>query len=297
MTEQVKVNNLRKFFSNLVFVLFSILGGIVVGLTAGSIGAFIYLVIVFPVIMGFAGGKVITDNAKYMKTTNNFLIALTSVLTAVVLFSTTFYIRFLGLYVTTALNELGGMTDQNLKVAKVLVDYALEEETGRTGFIGYILFKANQGVSIGRIFRSNELNLGPIFTWLYWLVELGVIIFITVYTSKEISKKPFCENCNAWYGGKRHIGGVVAAQETNILNSIKLQDYASVGKSLEENPDLPSVELYLQSCMSCKKNDSFLSISRVRREKGRLLFTDVLNKTLTSHESKLFLDEIKFQIN
>ncbi len=113
----------------------------------------------------------------------------TSVLTAMVIFGTIFYTRFLGLQVTTALQAFGDLSDKRLKAANVLVNYSLEKETGHSGFIGYILFKANKGVSIGRIFRSDALNLGPIFTWLYWLVELGVIAFITHLHEQGYFKK------------------------------------------------------------------------------------------------------------
>jgi hypothetical protein len=297
MKEQAKPNNLRKFFSNLAFVLFSIIGGIVVGLIVGSIGAFIYMTIIFPIIMGFAGGKVITDNAKFTKTTNASLILVTSLLTAAILFATTFYTRFLGFYVMTAVNELGGLDDQNLKVARAVVDYALEEETGHQGFVGYILFKANQGVAIGRIFRNSSLHLVPIMTWLYWLGELGVIAFITVYIGREFSKKPFCENCNAWYEGKRHIGGARLGRELGIRNLIKLHDYAAIGKMLEENMDVPGLELYLQSCPTCEKSDSFLTVTKTGKEKGRLVFTDLLNTTLTPQENKLLLEGINFAEN
>lgn len=297
MKELVKTNNLRKCFSNISFVVLSILGGLIIGLTFGSIGTFIYLVIVFPIVMGFVGGRVITDNAKYTRATNTLLILVTSILTALILFGTTFYTRFLGLYVTTALNELGGLTDQNLKVAKALVDYALEKETGHPGFVGYILFKSNQGVLLGRIFPSSALNLGSIFTWLYWFVELGVIIFITVYMSKEISKKPFCANCNAWYDGKRHIGGVRLSRELEIRNFIKLHDYAAVGKMLEENVDVPGLELYLQGCKTCEKSDSFLTVTKTGMKKGKLEFIDLLNTKPRPHENKLLLGEIRFLNN
>ena len=43
---------------------------------------------------------------------------------------------------------------KNLRRAKAFLDYALEEETGYSGFAGYMLYRASEGVSIGRLFRS-----------------------------------------------------------------------------------------------------------------------------------------------
>ena len=294
MIEQKRATNIRNFFSSLAFVVLSVLGGMMVGVAVGAIGTFIYLVIVFPIIIGFLGGYIITENAKYTKARNASLIIITSVLTSFILFGTIFFTRYVGLQVITAKEVFGGYSDENLKSAKVLVEYSLEKDTGYPGFVGYILFKANRGVSIGRISRTDALNLGSIFTWLYWLVELGVIVFITIFMSRDISKKRFCEFCNSWYPGQRHVGGIPAAREFEILNLIKLNDYTGVGHALEENTAVPSTEFYVQSCTSCEKNTSFLSVAKARRDHGKLTFTDVLNATLTPRENKLLMEEIKF---
>ncbi len=294
MKEPKKANNARNFFSNLIFVLLSILGGLVMGFAFGIVCSFVYLVIVFPILIGFLGGYIITENAKYMKTRNVSLIISTSVLTAVVLFAAIFYTRFMGVQVITSLKTFGGLSDKNLMAAKVLVNYALEKDTGYPGFVGYVLFKAKQGVSIGRVFRSDSLNLGPVFTWLYWLAELGAITYITIFKGKEIASKQFCEFCNSWYAGKKHIGGVPAAKAAEIVNLIKQNDYVGVGKALEENPEMPSAEFYLQSCTSCDKNISFLSVTKVSRRNGKLIFTDILNTSLKPRESKLLVQEIRF---
>lgn len=276
-----------------MFVLFSLVGGYCIGLGFGIAGTFFYLIFIFPIVIGLLGGSLITDVAKYTKTRNLSLILTTCILTAIVLYGSMFYTRFIGLQITTSLQAFGGVSNENLKDAKVFVDYALEKETGYSGFVGYVLYKANQGVSIGKVFRSNALNLGPIFTWLYWLIELGVITFIMFHKSKGISTKLLCESCNSWYAEKRHIGGIPAAKEIDVLNLIKLKDYSNVGQALEENADVPSTEFYLQSCPVCDKSNSLLSATKVRSQNGRLTFADILSTTLTPHEKKLFVKEIK----
>jgi hypothetical protein len=200
------------------------------------------------------------------------------------------------MYVTTAL-PFGELSDESLKAGKIIADYVYEEETGRTGFVGYVLFKASQGVLIGRMFRGSALHLNSIFTWLYWILELGVITFIMAYISREISKQPFCENCKTWYTGKRHIGGARLAKELEIRNFIKLHDYAALGNMLEENVDVPGLEFYLQACTTCEKSDSFLTLTKTGVKNGRLAFTDLLTVTLMPHENKLLVEAIKFHEN
>jgi hypothetical protein len=117
------------------------------------------------------------------------------------------------------------------------------------------------------------------------------------YMTRDISKVPFCENCNAWYPGKTHIGGVRLGKELEIRNFIRLHDYNAVGQMLEENVDVPGLELYLQSCKTCEKSDAFLTISKTGMEKGKLALTDLLDTTLTPRENKLLLEGKNIPIN
>ncbi|MEP7137672.1 MAG: hypothetical protein ABI904_22330 [Chloroflexota bacterium] len=297
MEENVKRNNARKVFSDVGFLFLSICGGIIAGLTFGIIGSFVYLIFIFPVIMGVVGGRIITENVKYTKTRNVSVVMFSSILTAIVLYVAFHYMRYMGLWVATALQAFGDFSDKSLKAGRVVVEYALKKETGRSGFIGYMFYKAQQGVSIGRIFSSSKLNLGPIFTWVYWLIEVGVIGFITFNTSKQILKKPFCENCNSWYTEKKHIGGIPVTKEAEILNSIRLKDFGGVGTILEENSESPSLEFYIQSCKSCDKSKSFLSMTQTRFLNGKLVFKEVSETTLKPSEKKLLVEGIKYLKN
>lgn len=67
--------------------------------------------------------------------------------------------------------------DKNLAIGRAVVDYALKEETGHPGFVGYMLFRAQEGVSIGRLARNNHVNLG-----------------VTFIMGKNRSKSAFCES-------------------------------------------------------------------------------------------------------
>ena len=297
MTENIKENKVRKIFSDVGFLSLSVFGGLITGLAFGAIGSFIYLIFLFPIIMGFIGGYIITENVKYTKTRNTHFVLLSSVLTVIILYGAFHYMRYIGLSAITALQVFGDFSDKSLEAGKVVVEYAIEKETGYSGFIGYMLFKAQQGVSIGKIYSSNKLNLGPVVTWIYWLIEIGVIGFITINVGKQILKKPFCEFCNSWYTEKKHIGGVPAIKEIEILNLIKQKDFASVGARLEENADSPSVELYLQSCTSCDKSNSFLKITLVKFINGKLTFIELSEATLDHREKILLKERMRFFIN
>jgi hypothetical protein len=121
-----------------------------------------------------------------------------------------------------------------------------------------------------------------------------VIGFLTINGSKQILKKRYCEHCNSWYTEKEHIGSAHINKETEILNSIKQKDFANAGALLEENSESPSLEFYLQTCKSCEKNNSFLSITLAKFLNGRLVSKDISEITMKPIEKKLFIEEIKF---
>lgn len=295
MVESTKNYNIRNLFSGIGFLFFSIFGGALIGSIFGVIGSFFYLILWFPIIMGITNGQIIKDSAKYTKTRNTYFFMVTSILATIALYITFHYMRYIGFWGVVTLQAFGDFSDKSLEAGKIVVEYALKEETGYSGFIGYMLYKAQQGVSIGRIFRSNSLNLGPTFTWFYWLFEFGLISFFTIITGKQILNKRFCELCNSWYTEKKHVGSISTKKKIEILNLIKQKDFSGIGAILEENADSPSLEFYLQSCASCEKNNSFLSISEASFVNGKLNFNEISEVTLSPNEKKLLVDGIRFQ--
>jgi hypothetical protein len=69
-------NNNSTFLSSIVFVLLSILTALTVGFMAGIVGTFVYPIIIFPILVGILGGRMITDNVKLTKMRNLSLIKL-----------------------------------------------------------------------------------------------------------------------------------------------------------------------------------------------------------------------------
>lgn len=296
MTKNKKENATIKLLRYAGFLLLSVFGGLITGLTFGVIGSFLYLIILFPIIMGITAGTIITENIKYTKVRNIYLTLLSSALTVLTLYISFHFMRYTVLSGITAFQVAGDFSDKSLQAGKAIVEYTIKQETGYSGFPGYILFKAQQGVSIGKIYSSNKLNLGPIFTWIYWLIEIGIIGFITINAGKRVLKKPFCEFCNSWYTEKKHIGGIPATQEAEILDHIKRKDFANVGAMLAKNADSPSLELYLQYCNTCDKSDSFLKITSAKFTGGKLTLNEMSEITLESENFDFLVEGIKYPL-
>jgi O-antigen/teichoic acid export membrane protein len=96
MSELIQGNHSRQFLRKAAFVLLSIISALTLGLIMGGIGTFIYLVIVFPVLIGLWGGRMMTDNARSLKVRDPSLIKWTTLAAAVIIFVTIFLRKIFG---------------------------------------------------------------------------------------------------------------------------------------------------------------------------------------------------------
>jgi hypothetical protein len=288
----------RSIVTFIVMTLLIIIWGLMVGFAVGVFSHLIYIVFLIPVVMGINNGKMIVDVIQRAKVRTTAQLVLLSILSAVVMYGSFHYTRYLGFQLKASMEIFSGLSEametENLQATRLFLDYALEEETGHSGFPGYILYEARQGVAIGRLFRSSSVNLGPLLTWLYWLMEFGIILGLTFQKGKKAMGASFCEACGNWYGGEKHLGGTTAANEHLLLNLIKQKDFIELGKLLEKNAELPSTEVYFQGCQVCGSSQSQLIVRRASQgAKGILHFTDSSQTILQPRDSVLLLNQTR----
>jgi len=262
-----------------------LIGAWVTGVIVAIVGSFFYLVVLFPIAMGFAGGETVKAAVQTAKVRKSYQVVLMSLLVAAVMYGTYHQGRYVALQVrmsiATAPTFDEALSDHGLAMGKMLLNTVLKEETGHDGFFGYLLYKAQQGLSIGKFYSSNRLNLGFILTWAYWMLEFGIILWIAISAGKKEASVPVCEFCGTRIGREKHLGGTVSANESLLLDLIQRREFAEVGKLIEENAEVPSTELYMKRCEACEKGDSYVAIRRAFKSSGGALqFKDVQNVTL-----------------
>ena len=279
-------------------VLAIIVGGMI-GFTVGVFSHLLYIVFLFPLVMGINNGKMIVDAIQKAKIRSAPQLILLSILSAVIIYGTFHYTRYIGFQVKASMEIFSGLDEateeENLQATKAFLDYALEEETGHSGFLGYILYEASQGAIIGRLFRSSSVNLGPVLAWLYWLIEFGIILGVTIQKGKKVMNTSFCESCGNWYGREKHLDGTSSANETVLLDLIKQKDFTGLDTLIEKNTEAPSLEVYLQGCQVCGKSQSQLLVRRAfQSAKSNLQFSDATQRILQPNESVLLLNQLSF---
>lgn len=296
------MSNSRKTTIVRIFpILVMTLAGILIGVITSIVSNLIYLVFLFPTAIGFLGAMSINrtiNKAKIWKTSQGILLG---AIMALVIYGAYHYSNYrtfrlqMILLMNAELSEATG--EPSDKVANAFTDYALKEETGYSGFIGYIMYTAAQGLSIGKLFRTSDINIGPILTWLYWLAEFGIILWITSNAGKIASREPFCEYCNAWYGKEKHVGGVSLQDSARLLQLIDKRDFSELGKTLQKDAGLPSLEVYMRCCETCQTSDALLSLSQISLGQNGNLQHQPVSKIPIRQSNKLnLIQELRFQI-
>jgi hypothetical protein len=283
----------------IVMTLLVVVWALMVGLTVSVFSNLIYIVFLFPFVMGINSGKMIVDAVQRAKIRTTSQLVLLSVLSAVVMYGTFHYTRYIGFQIKASMEVFSGFDEatqeENLQVTKAFLDYVLEEETGHSGFLGYILYEANQGATLGRLYRSSSFNLGPVLTWLYWLIEFGIILGVSIQKGKSVMGRAFCEACGNWHGGEKHLGGTASTNESVLLDLLNQKDFTALGKLIEKNAEIPSLEVYFQGCQVCDKSQSQLVVRHASQNgKGKLQFRDTAKTVLQPNESVLLLNQLSF---
>ena len=298
-TETQPASQKQSIATLIVLSIIGIVGGLGTGLVAGIFSQLIPIVFLYLVVMGITGGRMIAEIIQLARVRKTSQLLVLSILLAVAMYGSYHYCRYLGFQLRASLEIFEGFSAateaENLGATRTFLDYALEEETGHSGFLGYMLYEAKQGVSIGRLTRSSSVNLGPVLTWLYWLVEFGIILGLTIQGGVKLIRTAFCKSCGNRFGSEKHLGGTIAANESLILNLVRQKDFVELRKLMEPNAELPSLEVYFQGCEVCGGSQSRLVVRHAfQGTKGALQFKDAAQTSLQPAESLSVLKQLSF---
>lgn len=281
---------------SLIAILITIIGGMLTGIVVAVVGSLFYIVFLFPLGMGFVGGNIVKLGIRLAKIRKISQVILLSVLVAISIYGTYHFVKYIifrgqmFIQLSPRLTEVS--RDDKVDAAQFLVNYALIKATGHSGFIGYMLFKAQHGISLQRFYDKDFMNLGPVLTWAYWFLELGLIFWVAMRIGKQDAQAPVCEVCGSRLGKEKHLGGTTPANELLLLDLIRSRQFVELGKLIEKNENLPSMELYMQRCEACEKGNSYVTLRLASRApKGGVQLTDVQNVMLNPGDSVRFSQE------
>ncbi len=278
----------------ILLVLLYLFIGAFIGVGLSIISNIVYLIVLFPIGIGFLGAYFLKDVVKRCRIRSNVIALALSILMGLVIYGN-FHVANYFTFQTKAnamliqkfesnSNTASLTGEEAIALARATTTYALKEETGQSGFLGYMLLEAKIGVTIGKVTSSSSINLGPIFTWVYWLVELGLIIGIMYTSTKNKDSDALCEKCQDWITPKEHLGGVEEENFQKLQDFIAEKDFTAASLLLSPSTGIPSIEVYAKSC-SCPTCDLKLSQASFDANND-VIWQDILNTSISLEQLK-----------
>jgi hypothetical protein len=269
-----------------VLAVSSLVSGVAIGSATAFISKFIYFIVLFPLCMGFGTGALLGFAVKKGKIRNPSIALGLGVLGGVVAYGSLMYGQYINFQQETEriMQSEYSLTDK--KQVADQINAVLQQETGDSGFVGFLKFSAKQGTSISR--GSSKLKLNDTFTYLLWLIELGIVGFLAASIPFGAASEPFNEDANDWYGEKQRIGSATEDSKDDLIRLLNIDDIAGVSALLSSQADLPlpRIDVYERTCGAAANSDSVITVSYVSLNAKKQLESKQLLEGLISESQR-----------
>lgn len=239
----------------------ALIGGLAIGGATFAVSRLIYLVVLFPIAMGFSGGFLQAYAVKQGKVRNPVIAASFALLTGLVIYGTLnagYYLAFRREAAEEIKKSLGA--SDTAQVDRIIDENILENQ----GFWGFMKVYAQEGVGIGKATSSSKLKLQNEWAWGYWAIELAAISGIAAFMAFAAAKEPFCEESNEWYLPKTPIGSVPLSESENFLTLLRNDNFVKAGALIDpqNQSPIPNLAVHVQRSPGSNINDLMLVASR-----------------------------------
>ncbi len=235
------------------------LAGGIVGVAAHYVEKIFWLIIVFPVLIGLAMGLVGTNMVKRAHLRNPMIGVLAGLLGGITAMGTMHYLDFEEYRSKLNANE-------NVILLKKLPPAELEQVIAESkepamlratleataSFKRFMDFEAMTGVEISN-HGSSPMNLGYYGSYIYWGVEVLIVMGIAVATLRSECARPYCAACREWK--KQTTLGGFSGMSTDASKALSDGDVAGL-QACGPTPELTHLVLYDNTCPACNGRQS-----------------------------------------
>ena len=267
----------------------AVLGGAAIGWGVSLLSNLVYLILIFPLLMGVIGGTILSAAVRTGKVRSPAAAIGAAVLMTLVMYGSMWasdYVQFRTIALADLQTSTPGLDPAQ---ADARIDSVLKYQTGQDGFVGYVLYEDQQGVSLGRVGSDqNQFNLGPVFSWAYWAVEVLIILWGVVRFGKKQADQPFCELCGQWYEKPLQLGSLGASRTKEVISLVENGQFVKLGEELQANPALPNVAVFTAgSAKDCVNGEMLLLVrSQVRDSRGNPTGKDLARGMISAAEAQ-----------
>lgn len=286
--KKYRVSGRVPFGGLILLILGTIIGSLLVGGLVFAVSHLIYLIVLFPLLMGLIGGGILAWVVRRSKVRSPILAALFGLIMGVGIIGT---VHFLAYYITDR-NEyretVYGQSAQNVPQEQVDKDMNefLMEQTGSTGFIGDLKFNASLGMTITETTGSRTpTELDEKATWIYWGGELLAVALICAGMAFAAARQPFNEEADDWYPVPRYVGRVDWKSRKEFYKLMKAGDIRGAFKMVNNIATSGHrVDVVAQYTPSVPQSDVILTIKETRINRKRQTSGTKMRGVLSAQE-------------
>lgn len=236
------------------------------GVICHFVGQFFWLVLFFPLLVGFFLGAVGTRAVRFARLRNPVLGGVAGLLGGIVAMMVMHY----GAYwqfrsdIDSKLAKAGPEFNSLIAMPEDRLLEAIRDESSDRkqrilgfwqdvhldSFSAFMQARAEEGVTISH--GSSGMNLGYAGSWFYWVVEVLVVGAVTFVMVKAAASEPYCARCGQWKS-KRPIGSFTGAA-TTAKAALKSGAMAELSRQSPSPmvPAAPALVVTLAECQSCR---------------------------------------------
>jgi hypothetical protein len=284
-------SNRITFIGAITLVIFVFGGGLVLGIALYYLERASGLIVVLPAIAGAVGGIGLFYILKFGKIRNPYLAILSAILLGILIYGTPKYISYTNFRDNIALQMANDLRIENKPhdsaTVQRLIDLALTRLAGNPGFLGYLVYSAQQGMTLtfesmrgGVVMPPIEVGLPGWGVYISWLLEASLAIGLPIFFAYVKSVAPYSERGDAWFDPYKHfIGRVPIEQMQAFRDYLFMGAYEEASKLIVANEEAmpPCLQIAVQMCAKCSIEDVFLNVGHTtfvpytRRSDGKRL--------------------------
>ena len=230
---EYKSSGIAPFPGILTALVYGLIAAAIVGGILFAIDHYIgfYLIIMFPVVASFIVSFVLTMGITAGKIRNGadaFLIGAICGLATMGMYHFLNYQIGFKTDVKNAISQPGSsVTDQDEQLSEAAF---LKQEVKQTGFTGFLMYQAKQGITITRSTSSSGLTLSNGWAWGYFGIEVLIVAFIAGGGASSTANDPFDERSNAWYGKPVHVLSAPFGEAPALRGALKNGSFETAGQ-------------------------------------------------------------------
>ncbi len=257
------------FFGLILLLLFTVVGGVGVGLLLWLSSKLIYLIFLSIVIAAALLFGVLTISVRVGKVRSGLVLFVFGVIAGLLLYGTYRGAEYLGILndeyqafrtlvaeeitaedSNATQEEVDALIDEVLLQEtgaagfdgfRILYDDYLEDEVGDRGFIGFIKLDLQDGLTIQRTSSTSfgatsgtgGMNLPDWAEAVYWALEIAIVTLGPAVALVNRGKEPFCEAENRWLAWE-FAGRVEFQQQGMFVNLIKQGQFSAAGQLMTQ---------------------------------------------------------------